>query len=273
MTEFFAKGAASMRPNKIRELLNSGQPTVSTRVHSTWPSIVEAIGHTGLYDYVEFVAEYGPFNLYTLDDFCRAAELHGMSSMIKIDQEPRGFLAQRGIGAGFQSVLFADCRTADDVRHCVRLCRPETPEDGGLYGVAQRRFAYMGYGGSPEYVQSLRDIVVAIMIEKGSTVDNLEEVLSVPGIDMIQWGPADYSMSTGRAGQRGSPEVKAAERKVFETALRMGIPPRAEIDSADQAKYYLDLGVRHFSLSTEISILYKWWKGNGEQLRKALSGS
>ena len=47
--------------------------------------------------------------------------------MIKVDQQPRKFLAQRAIGAGFQSVLFADCRTAADVEECVRAVRPETP--------------------------------------------------------------------------------------------------------------------------------------------------
>jgi hypothetical protein len=53
----------------------------------------------------------------------------------------------------------------------VRIVRAETPEDKGTYGVATRRFTYMGYGGTKEYVQALRDIVVAIMIEKPGTVD------------------------------------------------------------------------------------------------------
>jgi 4-hydroxy-2-oxoheptanedioate aldolase len=259
-----------MRTNKLRELLNADQPSIGTRVQNSWPSIVEAIGHTGMFDYVEFLAEYAPFDLYALDDFCRAAELYGMSSMIKIDQEPRGFLAQRGIGAGFQSVLFADCRSVEDVRQCVRIVRPETPEDGGIHGVGTRRFTFMGYGGSPEYVQALRDIVVAIMIEKRSAVEQLEEILSVEGVDMIQWGPSDYSMSIGRPGERSAPEVKAVERQVFETALKMGVPARAEIMSVDQAKYYLDMGVRHFSIGTDISVLYDWWKTNGENLRKVI---
>jgi 2-keto-3-deoxy-L-rhamnonate aldolase RhmA len=224
-----------------------------------------------MFDYVEFLAEYAPFDLYALDNFCRGVELFDMSAMIKIDQEPRRFLAQRAIGAGFQSVLFADCRTVEDARECVRAVRPDTPEDSGYYGAAMRRFAYMGYGGGPEYVQALRDIVAVLMIEKKSAVDHLEEILSVDGIDMIQWGPADYSMSIGRPGAWNDPEVKAVERQVIETALKMDIPPRAEIGSVDQAKYYLDLGVRHFSLGTDLSILYGWLKQNGESLRKAIS--
>jgi 4-hydroxy-2-oxoheptanedioate aldolase len=39
----------------------------------------------------------------------------------------------------------------------------------------------------------------------------------------------------------------------------------------EQAKYYLDLGVRHFCIGTDISIHFDWWKRNSEGLRKALS--
>jgi len=189
-----------MRPNKLRELLKSNKPTLSTHIHTTWPSVVEAIGHTGLYDYVEFVGEYGPFDLHDLDNLARAGDIYNMSMQLKVDQEPRGFLAQRAIGSGFHSILFADCRSAADVQECVRIVRAETPEDKGTYGVATRRFTYMGYGGTKEYVQALRDIVVAIMIEKPGTVDTLADVLSVKGVDMVQWGGSDYSMGIGRAG-------------------------------------------------------------------------
>ena len=56
--------------------MSAGEPTISTHIHTTWPSVVEALGHTGLYDYVEFVAECGPSDLHDLDNLCRAAELH-----------------------------------------------------------------------------------------------------------------------------------------------------------------------------------------------------
>jgi 2-keto-3-deoxy-L-rhamnonate aldolase RhmA len=261
-----------MRPNRFRELLRAGKPTIGTHMNTTEPSLVEAVGHTGMFDYVEFVAEYVSYDLHDLDNFCRAAELHNMSSLIKVDQSPRGYLAQRGIGSGFQGVLFADCRTVDDVRDCVRQVRPETPEDGGLHGVAPRRFAYPGYGGSVRYVQALRDVLVALMVEKAPLIDCLEDALAVPGVDMIQFGPADYSMSVGRAGEADSPQTKAVERKVIAAALKHHVTPRAEIHSVEQARYYLDLGVRHFCMGTDFSILYSWWKTNGEQLRKLVEG-
>jgi 2-keto-3-deoxy-L-rhamnonate aldolase RhmA len=79
-------------------------------------------------------------------------------------------------------------------------------------------------------------------------------------------------MSIGKAGQRRDPEVKAAERRVIETALRMGVQPRAEIGSPDEAKFYQDLGVRHFCIGTDIGILYQWWRENGDALRKVVEG-
>jgi 4-hydroxy-2-oxoheptanedioate aldolase len=262
-----------MRKNRLRERLDAGQPTLGTRLHATWPAVVEAIGHTAAFDYVEFLAEYAPFDLHDLDSFCRTAELHELATLIKVDAESRAYVAQRAIGAGFQAVLFADCRTAEDARDCVRCVRPDTPDDGGTYGAAMRRMAYMTYGGGPDYVQALREIVVVLMIEKQAAVENLEEILSVDGIDMVQWGGVDYSMSIGRPGAKLTPEVKAVERHVIETALRLGVPPRAEIGSVEQARYYLDLGVQHFSLGVDLSILYGWFAQNGQDLRHLIGAA
>ncbi|MBM3265548.1 MAG: 2,4-dihydroxyhept-2-ene-1,7-dioic acid aldolase [candidate division Zixibacteria bacterium] len=261
-----------MRPNRLRELLASGKPSLSTHIHTIWPSIVEVVGHAGLYDYVEFVGEYAPYDLHDLDHLCRAGELHNLGMMIKVDQEPRGFLAQRAIGSGFQSVLFADCRTPDEFKECIRLCKPDTPDAKGTYGVATRRFSYMGYGGSPGYAEALKDVVVAFMIEKASAVERIDEILAIDGIDMIQWGPADFTMSVGKAGQWHAPETRATERMVIEKSLAAGKHPRAEIGTADQAKYYLDMGVRHFCIGTDVTILYQWWKTQGEALKKAVEG-
>tara|TARA_B100000686_G_scaffold54897_2_gene59170 strand:- start:585 stop:803 length:219 start_codon:yes stop_codon:yes gene_type:complete len=68
------------------------------------------------------------------------------------------------------------------------------------------------------------------------------------------------------------PEVMAAEEKTFKTALSMGVPPRAEINSADETKRYLDMGVKHFSIGTDITILYNFWKNEGVKVIRALQG-
>jgi 2-keto-3-deoxy-L-rhamnonate aldolase RhmA len=232
--------------------------------------MVEMVGHTRRFDYVEFSGEYAPYDLHGLDNFCRAAELVGLGTMIKLDQEPRTWLAQRAIGAGFQAVLFADIRTADDARQCVRAARPDTPHGQGTYGAADRRNAFWAQAASAEYIRALKEIVVVLMIEKREAVDKLDEILTVPGIDMIQWGPADYSMSIGRPGGWYDEDVRQVERDVLARCLEAGIPARAEITDPADAAYYLDLGVRDFCIGTDMNILYAWLEARGGELAEII---
>ena len=257
-----------MRPNKLRQLLNEGRPSIGHHVASTSPDVVEIIGRAGGVDYVEFVAEYMPYDLHSLDNFGRALELTGMSGMIKVDQENKAYTAGRALGSGLQNILFSDTRTAEEARECVEAVRAETPQTRGRHGAADRRFA--GYGletGGPDYVQALEDSVVALMIEKREAVDNLEDILAVGGIDMIVFGANDYSMSIGKPGAARDPEVQKVRDSVFETALRMGVQPRAEIFAPDEAKPYLEMGVRHFAIGTDLIVLYRWLDQNVTGLR------
>lgn len=262
-----------MRPNVLREALRAGRPTFGTHLFSMWPSMVEIVGHTQNFDYIEFSGEYAPYDLFSLDNFCRAAELHGLSSLIKLDQQPRTFLAQRAIGAGFQAVLFADIRGVEDARECVAAARPDTPDGGGTFGAADRRATYMLHAGTERYVQALKDVVVMLMIEKGQAVEQLDEILAVPGVDMVQWGPADYAMSIGRPGDWYHPDVKRVERDVIERCLRAGVQPRAEITRPEEAAAYLEMGVRHFCIGTDIYIMYDWLLRNGKALRGLVEGT
>jgi 2-keto-3-deoxy-L-rhamnonate aldolase RhmA len=259
-----------MRKNSIRCLLDAKAPTLGTHLFLSSPTVVEVVGHTGAFDYVEFLAEYAAYDLTIFENMCRAAELHGLGTMVKVDFESHRLIAQRSVGAGFESVLFADSRSPEDVEDCMRSLKPDTPEDRGLFGVAARRHALPLYGGTPRYVQALRDVVVAIMIEKAPAVERLEEVLAVPGIDMAQWGPADYAMSIGRPGEWDSDDVRGVERRVIAACLAAGVRPRAEVKRVEEAKYYADLGVRDFCLGSDLFILHDALKDGGERLRTTI---
>ena len=264
-----------MRKNKLREMLREGKSTLGTRLLSVWPGMVEIVGHTGIFDYVEFLGEYSSWDLRDLENFARAVELFDMSSMIKVDQNNRAFIAQRALGSGIENILFTDIRTVEDAQECVRIVRAETPQTKGLNGAANRRnVGYYLEAGSPEYVKAMEGAVVALMIEKREAIDNLEEILSVKGIDMVQFGPGDYSLSLGYPGQRNHPKVKEAELKTIKIALKKGIRPRVEISSIDykikELQKYIELGVKDFSLPSEGKIVYEWLKRHGKNIRKSL---
>lgn len=264
---------APMRPNRLRTLLDAGEPSVGTHLLSTWPTLVELVGHAGNYDYVEFTAEYAPFDLHDLDNLGRALELAGLVGMIKLEQTMWTHQAMRAIGSGFQSVLFADVRTVADARACVAAVRAETPGTGGRLGVGMRRdVGTVREGGSPAYVEALNQVVIAIMVEKRECVEDLDAILSVPGLDMVQFGASDYSMSLGLTGQTTHPEVKKAERRTIETALAKGLHPRIELADISRAGPYLEMGVKHFCIGWDVRILHEWWRTNGEGMRAILQG-
>ena len=66
-------------------------------------------------------------------------------------------------------------------------------------------------------------------------------------------------------------EYKAAERKMIKTALAHGVHPRCEIQTPEEAQYYLDLGVRHFSLGDQFKVMQKYLKEEGSRLRGQLA--
>ena len=267
-----------MSRNPLRERLNEGKPTLGTHILSAWPTLVELIGHSKQYDYVEFTAEYAPFTMHDLDNLGRSFELMGMSGMIKSEQTQYTHQAMRAIGSGFQSVLFADIRSVEDAKAAVDAVRAETTmaqgaRGRGRLGVGMRRdVGTVRTGGTPAYVDALNEVVIAIMVEKKSCVDDLDRILDVPGLDMVQFGASDFSMSIGKTGQYSDPDVLAAEKKTIETALKKGLHPRVELRDPSQAAKYLDMGVKHYCIGWDVRILADWWDTKGAEMRSLLGG-
>lgn len=265
-----------MRPNPLRQRLQAGLPTLGTHTLSCWPTLVELVAQAGNYHYVEFSGEYAPFTTHDLDNLGRVYELTGLAGMIKVEQTQWTHQAMRAIGSGFQGVLFADLRSVDDARACVAAVRAETilPTRGrGLLGVGMRRdVGTVREAGLPSYVEGLDQIVVALMIEKREAMECLDALLEVPGIDMLQFGPADFAMSIGHPGAFTHPDVVAAERTMIQKALARGLHPRAEIREPAQAKPYWEMGVKDFCMGWDVSILHDYWRGRGETMAEMFAG-
>ncbi len=264
-----------MRENRLRTLLNEGKPTFGTRAQSAWPMVTELIGRSGQFDYVEFLAEYAPYSLHDLDNLGRAIELSpDFCGMIKMEQSAQWHLAVRAMSAGIQNLLFTDVRTAADAEAIVRLVRPEGPGNDYTHGMAGGRIQV---GSQADYTQYYNDAVIAIMVEKRAAVENLEAILAVPGIDMVQFGPADYGLSVGKPSRNYTtglhPEVLEAREHTIKTCLKLGVRPRAEIGSAAEADYYMKLGVKDFNLSSDVAILRQFYSTEGGALRERVAQS
>ena len=179
---------------------------------------------------------------------------------------------QAALGAGFKSVLFTDVRSPEDVDDCHRCIRADNPQHGGRMGVKLRRPALASYD-TEGYQADLDSIVFLIMIEKNVTLDNIDAVLErarEKGVDMTQWGPADFGFSRGEPGLMATPEIRPFEERVIAKSIEYGISPRIEIGAVEQAKRYVDLGVRHFCVGWDRFIYRAALANLGEGMRKLM---
>jgi hypothetical protein len=79
-----------MKKNRFKQLIKEGKPTLGMRVVIPWPRVLETVGLTGQFDYVEYASEYSPWDLELLENLARTYELFpDMSPMIKIGELER----------------------------------------------------------------------------------------------------------------------------------------------------------------------------------------
>lgn len=258
------------RQNILREVFEKGEPTLGTHMFLPEPAIVEAIGQAGVFDYVEFLAEYNAFTLHDLDHYCRTAELMGLGSLIKLEWESNRYFAQRAVGSGFDGVLFADPRGPEDVAYAVASVKPDHPDFAGTYGATARRNARPGYGGTPDYVASVGRSMVGIMVEVPQIIENLEAALTVPGVDFIQWGPVDFAMRSGWGGDDRARMLAEREAELIRLCDAEGIPYRIEVIRVEDMQRYADQGAKHFSIGYDLGMLHHGFKALGEDARTVL---
>ena len=258
-----------MKENKIRQYLNEGKPIISTRLWSTDPVFYEAVGQTGMFEYVEFVAEYAAYDFKDFPNIVRACELNDLASMIKIDFQGRGLVAQKAVQAGFQSLMFVDHRTPEQVQESVNLIKPLTPGSTGVFGFPNGRYiGNQSHISAPAHAKRLDEVVLCFMIEKADAVEAIDEICAVPGVDMIQFGPGDYSLSMGWDRAAKAAELKKIEEHCIEVALKHGVRPRCEIVNPSDAAWYIERGVKDFSLGDQMAKLKAFWNGQGKELRE-----
>jgi 4-hydroxy-2-oxoheptanedioate aldolase len=132
----------------------------------------------------------------------------------------------------------------------------------------RRNVGYVLESGRPSWVQAMNDVVVALMIEKKPAMDNLAGILAVDGVDMVQFGPNDYSVSVGKPGGGRDPEVQDAQKRMVEMALEAGVQPRIELGSLEQAQPWMDLGVKHFCVGWDLGTIFGYCRRQGELMEE-----
>lgn len=167
--------------------------------------------------------------------------------------------------------MFTDHTNPKEVLETIQSIKPASPRYHGRLGYVNRRwYKNERFSGQMEYAEYVNNCVVGFMIEKVEAVKNIDEICKIPGVDFIQFGPADFSLNSGFDYKKNEENVRSIEKHVIETCLKYGVSPRVEINHAKEAKKYIDMGVKHFALGTELHILRDFYNDEGTQLNDLL---
>ncbi|WP_454719994.1 MULTISPECIES: HpcH/HpaI aldolase family protein [Cupriavidus] len=198
------------RENRIKAALAAGSAPVGAFVQMACPEIVEVAGNAG-YDYVWIDGEHGSFGLETAVQMIRAAEATGITPMVRVpSHDPAGIA--KTLDAGAMGVIVPQVATraqAEAVVQAARYRNADWPQGkrGACPLIRATGHQTLDWKGYAKWAND--NVMVWLLVETVEGLDNLGEILQVPGIDAIVLGAFDLAVSMGHDGDRHHPAVVA----------------------------------------------------------------
>ena len=236
----------------LKGRLAKGELTVGSWVTLGHPSIAEIMAGAG-FDWLVIDAEHSVIELSDIQTLILAMDAHDCPAIVRVTSNDSNQI-KRVMDAGATGVMVPFVNNAADAEAAVRhTYYPPT----GTRGVGLARA--QGYGASfKSYLDWLSSsAVVIVMIEHRDAVENIDEILAVPGVDAFIIGPYDLSASMGMPGEITHPDVLKAIERAREAGLAHGKPGGVHVVEPDLDELYrqIDSGYRFLGYGLDIRVL------------------
>ncbi|MGD9567970.1 MAG: HpcH/HpaI aldolase/citrate lyase family protein [Sedimentibacter sp.] len=253
--------------NLLKEKLKQGNTVFGTFIMTNGLDTAEIISYTGV-DCIMIDGEHGSMDLETSGR---------MVSLIKSRTTPllrvplnEVSLVKRGMDTGAAGLMIPMINTREDAEKAVQYCKYPPV---GIRGVGAGRAVLFGAPAEEikdYYARANEETLVIVQIEHYLAVENIDEILSVPGIDIAFIGPMDMSTSMGLSGQLTHPEVLNNCRKVIEACKKHNVVP-GTMTWAGGMKLHLDMGFKFLLGGIDGQILFNGVKNLVEEYKKGNS--
>ena len=236
--------------------LESGGRVFGARANSFSPDLVEVYGGLGL-DFAWLDLEHGgpsATDAISLDHLVRAATVGGVDLMVRLPSNDPS-VVRKVLDTGVRTVIVPRVETAADLRRAARAAFYTYDGDPGERGVAHARGS--AWGAALDTDREDASVLVGAMIENRAAVEDIEEILAVPGLGFTYLGPGDLAVSLGHPGESDHPDVRAAIVTAREACVEAGVPIGVSATSVDGAREALDAGHRIVRLGDEMEAVRK----------------
>ena len=237
-----------MRHNTTKEKLKRGETVFGCFVRYPNAALVEVLGYCG-WDFIVFDGEHGTIEPADCEQMVRAAELQGVTPIIRVPVNmPHVIL--RFLDTGAQGLHAPMVRTATDAETLVRAVKYQPRGTRGLAGVRASDYAQrIPFG---QYVVQANDeTLVVAHIETEDSVDKLNEITKVDGIDVIFIGPTDLSNSLGLPGEIQHPRMQATLDRFVELVPGPWPALGIMVSNVDAARLWKARGARYVAIGLE----------------------
>ena len=222
-----------MRINTTKAKLAEGKVVFGGIVSGFAPETVELLGAIG-YDFVFFDCEHGSITLSELEQLVRAAEAYDITPIVRVPDHSDGTIL-RHLDRGVQGIIVPHVNTRAQAEAVTTAARYFPEGHRGAAG--GRAHEYNVAAGRVETAKWINEQLLVIpMCEETEAIANLDEILAVPGVDVIHTAASDLGQSLGNPPVTEVRRVMdGVVRRVRAAGKHAGIGGNAATDAAGVA--------------------------------------
>ena len=212
--------------NKVKNALKAGKIVIGSQVAEVRsPNICQMFATAG-FDFIFIDMEHGGFSMETVCDFVTAAKGADIAPIIRVPALKEYFIG-RLLDAGACGLIVPHIRTKAEAEKLIRYAKYKPEGDRGLAPLrAHTNFTNVDV---PKFMRQANEhTMIIIMVEDDEAIENIDELVSVEGVDVVFIGTTDLSQALNIPGQVRHPEILKRIDRVIEVCekkkIAVGMP-------------------------------------------------
>lgn len=251
----------------IKQKLKNGEPIYGTMLNFIdAPDIVEILKEAG-FDYFMVDCEHGYMTYDKVAVLLALARKTGIDALVRVPGiERESILKYMEMGAA--GLMLPNTDTAFQARKLVEYAKYAPLGKRGV-SLARLHTEYKKISNASEYMQMANDdTVLIIQVESPESVENIDEIMQIEGIDAAFIGPNDLCQTMGIPGQMQHPAYLGAVKRVIESAEKWDKVAGIQTMNPDTLTEWIQKGMRVIMYSNDANMLIKQAQTALDQLRK-----
>jgi 4-hydroxy-2-oxoheptanedioate aldolase len=234
-----------VRQNTVKQAWAEGKITFGAWLSIPSSFSAEVMAHQG-YDYITIDMQHGVIDYQMAVTMLQAISTTSVIPFVRVPWNEAGIIGKM-LDAGAYGIVIPMVNSRAEAEAAVGACR-YAPQGYRSFGPI--RAAY--YGGSDYATEANREIACIPMIETTRAIAQIDEILSVPGIDAAYVGPADLSLTLGLPPRMDHDEASFEEARlaIVEGCRRNGVVPGIHA-SASLAMKHAQAGYQMITISSD----------------------